>query len=291
MVALVFAIMASAMQRMVLYQREFGLTVDRFFASAAMAGIAVTLAWLVFTVLRGASQRFAGGFLVAWAAWLLLLNIANPERIIVESNLARIGSGAPLDIDHLARLHGDAVPAIVAGLDRLTAADRSELLRRLEHKDFSDGNDWRAWHMSRSRAARLLRQVVSQAAPTLGAEQHVCTDTCQLGYRVTALHSLSRQGNSPDARLWAVVLTARFDPAAVLSNQSPAVTLTPAAFVAKLADAEGRVYVATAESQFQFSGRLAPGESRDVTLVYELPAGAVPAELLVNDIRFRLPDA
>ncbi|HWA16767.1 MAG TPA: DUF4173 domain-containing protein, partial [Gemmatimonadales bacterium] len=158
MVVLVFAIMASAMQRMVLYQREFGLTVDRFFASAAMAGIAITLAWLVVTVVRGASQRFAGGCLVAWAAWLFLLNIANPERIIVEANLARIETGAPIDIDHLARLHGDAIPAIVAGLDRLAPQDREELLRRLGRKDFSDQGDWRAWHVARSRAERLLRQ-------------------------------------------------------------------------------------------------------------------------------------
>lgn len=158
MIGLVFAIMASAMQRMVLYQREFGLTVDRFFASAAMAGIAVTIVWLGVTVLRGASQRFAGGFLVAWAAWLFLLNIANPERIIVESNLARTETGAPVDISHLAQLHGDAVPAIVAGLDKLSPADRTDLLQRLGRKAFSDEGDWRAWHLSRSRAERLLRQ-------------------------------------------------------------------------------------------------------------------------------------
>lgn len=156
MVALVFAIMASAMQRMVLYQREFGLTVDRFFASAAMAGIAVTLAWLVVTVLRGATQRFAGGFLVAWAAWLVLLNIANPERIIVEANLARVDRGAPLDISHLAQLHGDAVPSITSGLHRLSEGERAELLRRLNTRQFSDEGDWRAWHPSRSRAERLL---------------------------------------------------------------------------------------------------------------------------------------
>lgn len=159
MVALVFAIMASAMQRMVLYQREFGLTVDRFFASAAMAGIAVTLAWLAITALRGASQRFAGGFLVAWAAWLGLLNIANPERIIVDANLARIEKSQPIDLGHLAQLHGDAVPAIAAGLDRLTPADRYELLRRLRTKDFSDEGDWRAWHVARSRAERLLSEL------------------------------------------------------------------------------------------------------------------------------------
>ncbi len=158
MVGLVFAIMASAMQRMMLYQAEFGLTVDRFFASAVMAGIAVTLAWFVTTVLRGGAQRFAGGVLVAWAAWLVLLNIANPERIIVESNLARVEAGKPLDVKHLLQLQSDAVPAIVDGLDRVPAEQRQELMDGLRRRHFVD-DDWRAWHPARSRADRLVRRV------------------------------------------------------------------------------------------------------------------------------------
>jgi hypothetical protein len=291
MVGLVFAIMASAMQRMVLYQREFGLTVDRFFASAAMAGIAVTIVWFAVTVLRGASQRFAGGFLVAWAAWLGLLNIANPERIIVESNMARIGSGAPLDIGHLAQLHGDAVPAIVEHLDQLTSADREELLRRLSKKEFSDEGDWRAWQVARSRAYRLLKALAPKAVD-VGAEHLLCEVDCRLAYRVSGMRSLSRPGSTPDARLWAVMLTARFDSAAGGLAQNNTSTPVPRLATVTLTDGSGRHYFAAAGSEVeQLSRSLAPGESVDITLMFELPAGAEPAWVQIERTTFALPDA
>jgi hypothetical protein len=291
MVALVFAIMASAMQRMILYQREFGLTVDRFFASAAMAGIAVTLAWLVATVLRGATRRFAGGFLVAWAAWLLLLNIANPERIIVEANLARIETGAPLDLGHLAQLHGDAVPAIVEGLDRLTPADRHELLRRLKSRHFSDEGDWRAWQMARSRAYRLLQQVALEAVE-VSTERHLCEIDCHLAYQVSGLRSLSREGSSPEGRLWAVSLRARFDPATHFPVPDPRATAIPRPATITLTDTAGRLYAATDGSELDKMGRpLRPGDVVEINLLFELPAGVVPASFQIERTSFALPDA
>lgn len=292
MVALVFAIMASAMQRMVLYQREFGLTVDRFFASAAMAGIAVTLGWLVFTVLRGASQRFAGGFLVAWAAWLGLLNLANPQRIIVDANLARIESGKAIDLGHLAQLQGDAVPAIVGGLDRLTAADRTELLRRLARKDFSSHGDWRAFHLARSRAERLLRQVGLPDTIGLNGEQHLCRETCQLAYRVTGLQSLSREGSTAEARVWVVTVSVTFDAASLLSGQDASVRLSPGVQWANLVDVQDRRYYQQSNQPFVPAEQwLSPGDTRELTLTFELPAGVTPTQLLIDQASFTLPKA
>lgn len=153
-VLLVCAIMVSAIHRMSLYQREFGLTEDRFFASAAIAGLAVTCGWFVMTVLRGAGHRFAGGTLVAWAAWLALLNLVNPERIIVETNLARQQHGQTVDIAYLAGLSADAVPAIFAE----PALSSSYLVDHFRHRTdlYPLDSDWRRWHAGRARARTLL---------------------------------------------------------------------------------------------------------------------------------------
>ena len=49
-VALLFVIMASAMQRMYLYVGEYGLTQLRFYVTAFMVWLAVVLAWFILTV-------------------------------------------------------------------------------------------------------------------------------------------------------------------------------------------------------------------------------------------------
>lgn len=160
-VAVVLAIMASAIHRMSLYQQQFGMTEDRFFASAFIAGLAVTFGWFVATMLRGLSDRFLGGTLVAWAAWLVLLNVANPERIIVETNFARGDRGAVIDLPYLAKLSADAVPAILANPRQRNSYLIDQLSQR---KDLNLAqSDWRGWHAGRARARALLQRAIHPA--------------------------------------------------------------------------------------------------------------------------------
>ncbi len=155
-ILLVLVIMASAIHRMALYQREFGLTEDRFFASALIGGLAVTCCWFGATVLRGSANRFAGGALLAWAGWLALLHVVNPERVIVETNLARAKSGQVLDVDYLSRLTSDAVPALVEGLASMPESERGRVEHELREGPAPSVHDWRDWHFGRQRAERLI---------------------------------------------------------------------------------------------------------------------------------------
>ena len=63
-VGLLFLVMASAMQRMLLYVVGNGLTELRVQALALMAWLAVVLVWFAVTVLRGQRRRFAFGALM-----------------------------------------------------------------------------------------------------------------------------------------------------------------------------------------------------------------------------------
>jgi hypothetical protein len=155
-VALVLVIMGSAIHRMALYQREYGLTEDRFFASAFMGGLAVTLCWFGATVLRGRAERFAGGTLVAWAGWLTLLHVVNPERVIVETNLSRAETGHNLDVSYLTRLSSDATPSLIAQLGRVPALQRPAVVTALRTLVAAPEDDWRAWHFGRAEARRFL---------------------------------------------------------------------------------------------------------------------------------------
>ena len=88
------------------------------------------------------------------------LNVLNPERLVARVNIDRAAASAvQLDADYLARLGADAVPLLVASLDRLDASDACDLLATLESKRPSwdeSLQDWRRWNIGRTNAAHAL---------------------------------------------------------------------------------------------------------------------------------------
>jgi hypothetical protein len=156
----VFVLMTSALQRMHLYQQEFGLTELRFFVTACMLWLALMFVVFLATVLRGRRHHFlSAGFAVSFL-FLLVLNAANPEDWIVRTNLARASEGKRFDARYNASLSEDAIPALVQHLPSLGEADRTEILKGLSrhHQQLSEA-DWRSWTYSRSVARRILSRV------------------------------------------------------------------------------------------------------------------------------------
>ncbi len=149
--------MASALARMRLYVGAFGLSEDRVYATAFMCYLAGVFAWFAWTTLRGQRRRFAFGALVQGFAMLGALHLANPDALIVRTNLARPGSERPFDGWYAASLSADAVPPLLEALPRLdgreqcrVAAGLGNRLRELER------DDWRSWNFARARARHLL---------------------------------------------------------------------------------------------------------------------------------------
>jgi hypothetical protein len=157
LVVLVFVVMASALQRMRLYQDAYGLTELRLYTTAFILWIAVLFGWAAVTVLRGRSRAFAAGALAAGFAAVLALNAVNPDAVIARTNVDRALAGrSSLDARYLATLSDDAVPDLVAALPRLDREGQQLLAANLLARDF-DG-DWRTWNVARSRAARTVRE-------------------------------------------------------------------------------------------------------------------------------------
>ena len=151
LVALVFVVMASALERMRLYQETFGLTELRLYTTAFMLWLFVVFAWLAFTVLRGRRDRFAFGIFVAGLAVVAVLNAVNPDAFIVERN-ATIADERPFDSAYALGLSADAVPALVANFDKVPAAERCAVGTELRRRYLDDDGDWRTWNWGRSRA-------------------------------------------------------------------------------------------------------------------------------------------
>jgi hypothetical protein len=160
---LLFAIIGSAVYRMRLYQEAYGLTELRLYTTVFMGWVAVVLAWLGVTVLRGRRHRFAFGALVAALVAAAGLNIANPHALIVRVNAERAAAGLPYDVAYAGVMSGDATPALLAALPRLPFGDRCRLAQHLVEEWLpARSGGWRTWNYGDWRARRAVAHAAGQ---------------------------------------------------------------------------------------------------------------------------------
>ena len=158
-IALLFVIMASAVQRMRLYQEQYGLSEQRLYPTAFMGWLAVVFVWFCLTVLRGQRERFTFGAMVAGFLLVAALEVINPDALIARTNMERAREGHIFDASYLLDLSADAVPEIVAGLPTLNRLDRRTLSKgMLDQWSRPQDFDWRSWSIARSRAWRAVSE-------------------------------------------------------------------------------------------------------------------------------------
>ena len=161
MVVLVLVMLASAFQRLRLYEQAYGFTELRLYVYVYMAWLGVSLAWFLATLWyrRG---RFAPGALAAAVGLVVTLNLINPDAFIAGQNLARYCSTGKLDVRYLTTLSVDAVPALAQGLEQVREVDGHKVLeehlageqRWLEAQ--ARRQRWQSFHLSRWLAANAL---------------------------------------------------------------------------------------------------------------------------------------
>jgi hypothetical protein len=150
MIVSLVVIMLSAAYRMRLYQREYGLTETRLYASAAMAWLALVFVWFAATVLRGRVAPFAFGTLLSAWAVVAALDVTNPDALIARTNLARLERGQRFDASYVASLGPDAAPVLAPAVVGIPGEGRCEVVRSLLAGLDADA-DWRGWSLARWR--------------------------------------------------------------------------------------------------------------------------------------------
>lgn len=153
LVLLVFVVIASALQRMRLYEQVYGLTELRVYATGVILWLAAVFAWFSVTVLLGRPRLFALGAVAAGFAATAVLNVVSPDALIARTNLSR----PALDIAYVASLSDDAVPTLVTRLPGLAPGPRSELARALLRRD-ERPVAWQSFNVSHARARRVLAE-------------------------------------------------------------------------------------------------------------------------------------
>jgi len=162
-IAMLFVIMASAFERMRLYQSEYGLTEERLYPTAFMAWLAVVFVWFVMTVLRGRRKHFAFGALVAGYLLIGALQLLNPDALIARANIARALAGKSFDARYAGHLSADAAPVLAKSLPALgpgvvSPSDRCALAARIIKRwSPAEKAGWRRWSLGRARAIEAVR--------------------------------------------------------------------------------------------------------------------------------------
>jgi hypothetical protein len=170
-IALLFVIMASAVQRLVLLTGDlgYGMTTVRFYPMVLMAWLAVVFGWFALTVFRGARQHFAWGAL--WAGIVILggTNLLNPDGFIVRTNYDLMQRGREYDSVYNVNLSDDAVPALLEALPSMNPYDGCITRMRLRDRLIQtlDEQDLRSWNLSRQTGRNLIAEtdaVVNETA-------------------------------------------------------------------------------------------------------------------------------
>jgi hypothetical protein len=167
LVAQMGVILASALQRLLLYENAYGFTRLRTYTHVAILWMAGLFLAILVLLLLGRLRRFV---LVAAAAALgftATLNLLNVDGFIVGRNAARLAQSGELDLSYLLQLSEDAVPALVE-LGRTAPAEVREALApeltcwlaQSELRQFS----WPSAQLSRLRARAALLGMADQMA-------------------------------------------------------------------------------------------------------------------------------
>jgi Domain of unknown function (DUF4153) len=148
--ALTVVVLASTVQRLLLYEDAFGLTRLRLFVTAFALWLGGLFALLVLAGIVAAVRRRLAPVVVAGTALALLgFSLASPDRLIAERNVERWRETGRVDERYLMRLSADAVPALVElPADLGVLADLEAAL--------ADEEPWSSFNFSRRRARGLL---------------------------------------------------------------------------------------------------------------------------------------
>jgi len=161
LVCLSLVVLASAFQRLVLYETEFGYTWPRLIPHAAILLTAALLVCGLVAVLSGRTAWLSTAALGLGALTLVGLNLLDPEAFIAERNIARVERGYELDATELASLSADAAPAIAATLPDLDPSLRPQIERdlsclRVELRRSIDRFGWASFNFARDVALERL---------------------------------------------------------------------------------------------------------------------------------------
>lgn len=172
LIALMLGMLASAFQRMMLYEEAYGFTRLRLYTHSFMIWLAIVLPIFLIALYLNRARVFLLGTAATAIVYLALLNIVNTDALIVQENIARYQQSGRLDSYYLSQLSFDATPALVTSLDTVQGEKQrylnDHLIRQYHRLDqMSQTQGWPIWHLGRAQALSSLRQRYGATPPPI----------------------------------------------------------------------------------------------------------------------------
>jgi hypothetical protein len=155
-------LVASALYRIAVYQRDYGYTALRMWVTAYMLLVAALLVLVAYEVARPLlvdARRFVRRGAVLSVAALTVMVYGNPDAWVATLELHRYQTTGKADISYLSELSSDAAPSLL----KIAAALPPQCTSRLRPTPLPSVA-WYEWSWRRSRAERALRAYPSPTA-------------------------------------------------------------------------------------------------------------------------------
>lgn len=170
MIAMTLIILASAFNRLSLYEQAYGFTRLRVHSRVLMVWIGILLAAFLSLLSLGKTRYFATAAMVAAIGFTVTLDVLNPDVFILKKNLARYDAGEALDVGYIGSLSADAAPHLIPLLyeyePEIGQAAGPWLRYQLNELDRRQADaGWPSYHLSYNRAYRALnlnRELIEQ---------------------------------------------------------------------------------------------------------------------------------
>lgn len=137
MIGLTIIILASAYERMQLYELAYGFTRLRVYPHIFMIWLAVLFAAFLICLVAQRMTWFATALLVFAMGYVITMDILNPDAFIVEQNVQRFEAGnQEFDVEYLGSLSEDAIPYLMPLLTDYGENTRGRI------------GPWLKWHLA-----------------------------------------------------------------------------------------------------------------------------------------------
>lgn len=163
LIAEVVVVIISAFKRLSLYIDAYSLTTLRFYVAAFILLLLVLFMLLAVKFIQSKPENFfTFGTLLTGAAFLIAINLINPDAHIANSNLKQYSQTGTIDAYYVANLSPDAMTEQIKMYNKLQGEDKMGLEGWLPNqKDIlkAQTTHWQSANLSRAKALELLKEV------------------------------------------------------------------------------------------------------------------------------------
>ena len=164
LMANVMVILASSLQRILLYEDAYGFSKLRTYTNIGIYWLAALIVVVVLLELLKKRGRFGLALMITLVGFGATLALVNVDGFIVNRNVERARAGEELDVAYLNTLSSDAVPSLIRFYkDETLSADVARqvgaaLACRIKVTNDPAQLPWQGYNFSEARAYRLLQE-------------------------------------------------------------------------------------------------------------------------------------